>query len=199
MDKKICIKCENEKPLSDFEFRKDKNSYRNICRECRNIQRRIHYQLNKEDINEKRRKFYQDNKIEYNTKRRSKNSVPMVRLRNRLIRSINKAFERKGFVREESYEEILGCSIEKEIENLLFTYKAHYKKDWDGITQVDIDHIIPIWTAKTKEQVKKLCSRGNLCLLTKEENHRKGGKMANGIGKNGKVKYTYFSVSNIFD
>ena len=82
MDKKICIKCEKEKPLSDFEFRKDKNSYRNICRECRNNQRRNRYQLNKEDINEKRRKSYQDNKIEYNTKRRSKNSDPMVSEKN---------------------------------------------------------------------------------------------------------------------
>lgn len=213
MDFKICTKCGIQKTLDNFEYRKDKNNYRNVCKECRNKQKREHYQLNKEEINEKRREkyqsnreninqqrrqHYQENKNEYQAKRKNKNNDPLSRLRKQLIRSINKAYERKGFVREDSYEEILGYPIEKVIESLLLTYKIRYKKEWDGIVEVDIDHIIPLWTARTKEEVKKLCKRGNLQLLTKEENHRKGGKMSNGIGANGKVKYVYYNP-NIFN
>ena len=47
-------------------------------------------------------------------------------------------------------------------------------------------------TARTQEDVEKLCRSGNLQLLTKEDNHIKGGRMSNGIGKNGKVKYEYY-------
>ena len=32
--KKICYKCNNELPLTHFEFRKDTNKYRNQCRRC---------------------------------------------------------------------------------------------------------------------------------------------------------------------
>ncbi len=207
MDYKICNKCGVEKTLDSFEFRKDKNNYRSTCKECRNKQKREKYQLNKDFINQKRREkyninkdeinqnrreHYNENKDEYNTKRRNRNNDPMSRLRIQLMHSINKAYERKGFVRDESYEEILGYPIDNVIDYLLVTYKSNYKKEWDGILKFDIDHIVPIWTAKTEDELKKLCKRGNLQLLTKEENHRKGGKMSNGRGKYVYVDKSFF-------
>ena len=47
MNKKICNKCNLEKELNEFEFQKNKNTYRNICKECRNLQRRERYQKHK--------------------------------------------------------------------------------------------------------------------------------------------------------
>ena len=38
----------------------------------------------------------------------------------------------------------------------------------------------------------------NLQLLTKNENHNKGGRVSNGIGRNGQIKYTYY-YGNFFD
>ena len=34
METKICFKCENEKELTEFSFRKDTQNYRNVCRKC---------------------------------------------------------------------------------------------------------------------------------------------------------------------
>ena len=197
METKICNKCGIEKELNLFEYRREKNIYRNTCKECRNKIRRDKYKLKKSEINQKRREYYLEHKEEYNLKRKNRNNDPISKLKKQLTHSIDKAYERKGFLREDSYEEILGCSIEKMIDHLLFSYKAHYKKEWDGKVKVEIDHIKPIWPAKSKEQLKKLCKSGNLQLLTKEDNHIKSGKISNGIEKNGKVKYIWFDSDSL--
>ena len=36
MNTKKCIKCENEKELTEFSFRKEIQNYRNVCRKCKN-------------------------------------------------------------------------------------------------------------------------------------------------------------------
>ena len=36
METKVCNKCGIEKPIEDFQFRKDTNSYRHACKECVN-------------------------------------------------------------------------------------------------------------------------------------------------------------------
>lgn len=207
METKTCNKCAIEKTLDGFEYRKDKNSYRNTCKECRNKIKKENYDKNKDEINakrrksyaehrqehnEKRRKSYAEHRQEYNEKRKQKNTNPIYKLRNQIARTIDRSFERKGFKRNKSIEEILGCSVDEEVENLLFTYRSRYKKEWDGKVAVEIDHIIPLMMARTREEVQNLCSSGNLQLLTKEDNHIKGGRMSNGIGKNGKVKYEYY-------
>ena len=98
METKICDKCGIEKTIDNFYFRKEKNSYRNTCKDCKNKIRREKYQNNKEEINKKRREIYAETKDEYNAKRRNrKNSNPKSRLREQLINTINHSFERKGF------------------------------------------------------------------------------------------------------
>lgn len=39
MEMKVCTKCNKKLRVTDFEFRKDTNKYRNICKQCRLIQR----------------------------------------------------------------------------------------------------------------------------------------------------------------
>lgn len=206
MNKKICNKCNLEKELNEFEFQKNKNTYRNICKECRNLQRRERYQKHKDEILQKKREYYQKN-IErcrnYRRKsdlknKRNESKEPKERLKLQLVRSINHSFERKGIKKTNTIEEILGCSIQEAIEKLLWTYKAHYKKEWDGMIKVEIDHIIPIMYARTEQQLIELCRISNLQLLTKNENHKKGGRISNGIGRNGQIKYTYY-YGNFFD
>lgn len=192
MNEKICNKCGLKKDITNFEFRKDRNSYKGTCKDCRNAARRESYQKNKEQINERRREYYANN-IEKSRANRvnNKNKDVFSKLKNQLKRSINHSFERKGFKRTETFEEVLGCNIEEAVNRLLLTYKVHCKKEWDGIEQVEIDHLIPLVTANTREQVLELCKIGNLRLLSKNENHRKGGRVSNGIGRNGRIKYIY--------
>ena len=203
METKICDKCGIKKTIDNFYFRKEKNSYRNTCKDCKNKIRREKYQNNKEGINKKRREIYAETKDEYNAKRRNrKNSNPKSRLREQLINTINRSFERKGFERTKSYEELLTCSIGKAVDGLLISYKAMYHKDWDGIVKVHIDHLIPLAMARNVREVEKLCHSGNLCLLTQKDNIRKGSRLNDGIGRNGRMKYVpyyYLDHDDFFD
>lgn len=72
--------------------------------------------------------------------------------------------------------EILGCSYEEAWEHLKQTWLENYGKEWDG-EPYHIDHIIPLATAKTKEDVIKLCNINNLQLLTPQDNLLKQDKL----------------------
>src|ERR1700749_4165457 len=37
MEIKVCAKCEQELPITEFYFRKDKNRYRNCCKKCKSV------------------------------------------------------------------------------------------------------------------------------------------------------------------
>lgn len=64
MEIKICSKCNIEKPVSEFQFRKDTGKYRNICINCNYLQRKAYkdkyYQEHKEEY-----KKYRENRKEY--------------------------------------------------------------------------------------------------------------------------------------
>lgn len=90
---------------------------------------------------------------------------------------ISKSFSKKKFIKKENTEKILGCSFEKFYKHLLQTYKNNYGRDYDGIEKVHIDHIIPLATANTEEEVIKLNYYTNLQLLKAEDNMNKGSKL----------------------
>ena len=60
---------------------------------------------------------------------------------------------------------------------LLKTFKDRYGYEWDGKESVHIDHIMPLATAKTEEEVIKLCYYTNLQLLKAEDNWRKSDRL----------------------
>ena len=74
-------------------------------------------------------------------------------------------------------KEILGCDLDFFIDYLLETYKNNYGVDYDNKEKVHIDHIIPLATAKTKEDVIKLCHYTNLQLLKAKDNLSKNDKL----------------------
>ncbi len=74
-------------------------------------------------------------------------------------------------------KEILGCDLDFFIDYLLETYKNNYGVDYDNKEKVHIDHIIPLATAKTEEDVIKLCHYTNLQLLKAKDNLSKNDKL----------------------
>ncbi len=59
---KICTKCKTEKPLTDFELRKDTNKYRNQCKKCLLEKRKKYRENNKEKIALRKKIYYEKNK-----------------------------------------------------------------------------------------------------------------------------------------
>ena len=83
---------------------------------------------------------------------------------------------RKGYSKKCHSYEILGCSYEEAWNHLKQTWLKNYGKEWNG-EPYHIDHIVPLSTATTKEEVENLCNIENLQMLTPEDNMSKGDKL----------------------
>ena len=185
MERKICNKCGLEKNIDEFEFRKDRNNYRNTCKTCRNIHRKEYYKQHSKEILEKKRERYKiDPKYkEYrlNSDRKNKRIVKIenirMKIKKQLKSSLDRTFTRKNLKRQKSYEELLCCDIDEVIEYLIYGYKQRYKKELTMNDEVDIDHILSLWSAYKQESVEDLCCYKNLRLLTKRDNHNRKYKI----------------------
>ncbi|MBR6033797.1 MAG: hypothetical protein IKP28_03550 [Clostridia bacterium] len=115
----------------------------------------------------------------YRRKRRRERikTDPMFKLKVQVRHLIYHSFERKGYSKKSRTHEILGCDYETFIKHLLDTYKLNYGIDWDGKEDVHIDHIIPLATANSEEEILKLCNYTNLQLLKAKDNIEKNDKL----------------------
>jgi len=138
-----------------------------------------YYQSNKEDIKVKQREYvisnpdigkqyYVDNKetivkriSHYNKQRRHSDHIN--KLQHNIRMSINAAFKRKTFSKQSKTTDILGCTINEFRQHIESQFESWMTWDNYGckvplgpdITW-DLDHIIPISSAVTEDDVKRL-------------------------------------------
>ena len=204
MEKKICRKCKLEKDVCEFyKHSKNPNIYRGQCKKCMNSDSVLHYSNNKEKIKEqskiyvsknsekikKRRKIYVENNpnlfkdwIEKNKEHRRNyinnyNSNPISKLKNSLRSRINELMNKK--YNNPRTTNLVGCYYE-----FLINYnesKFINGMSWDnyGYYGWHLDHIIPLSSAKTEEELCKLFHYTNLQPLWAEDNLRKSNKILN--------------------
>ena len=166
---------------------KERIAYYNIHKEEIKEYNKIYYENNKEKIKNNVNKYRTKNKkdlikkqIKYNKKKRKEDKL--YKLKTNIRNTINRSFTRKEYSKNKHTEEILECNIETFINYLLQTYKDNYGYEWDGVEPVHIDHIIPLATAYTEEEVIKLCNYKNLQLLKAKDNLMKGRKLDYRLG-----------------
>lgn len=129
-----------------------------------------------EEIRENDRKWREENKEKVREfkklESRARMNDPIERAKNRVRNLIRDSFERKGRRKSQRTEEIIGCTIIELIEHLIKTYERNYNEEWEWkyLSEVHIDHIIPLYEAKTKEDVIRLCHYSNLQLLKRFDN-----------------------------
>jgi hypothetical protein len=132
-------------------------------------------------IKERKKKYYEDNKAAIFEKARLRdNERRRTDMQYRLLRTLRartyKAFA--GMSKESTTIELLGVSID--------VAKKHIEKqftkgmDWCNFGEWHIDHKIPLASAKTKEELGKLCHYTNLQPMWGYENLSKGSKIING-------------------
>ena len=90
---------------------------------------------------------------------------------------IKTSLSRRKYTKNSKTYEIIGCDYNTFINYLLQTFKNNYGYEWDKVEPVHIDHIIPLATAKTEEEVIKLCHYTNLQLLKAKDNLKKSNKL----------------------
>lgn len=146
-----------------------------------------YYQNNKEEISEKRKLYYEQNKEKIKAQRKIQKqlnkenikiqkrkyqqkllSTPEGKLMHNIRQAIKRSLKSEGYTKKMRSEEILGCSIEEfklHLESkfeLWMTwenkglYNGEFNFGWD------IDHIIPISSSSTEEDLIKLNHYTNL-------------------------------------
>ena len=154
-------------------IRKNKRIY--IFKNAKEIsfKKGLYYEKNKESILEQKRQYYLKNKEKIaasrnksldktNRNRRIKRrNNDMSRLKDNMRRRINKYFSDKRYIKNDNTEKILGNSFNS-ILDYLNKNEYGFKYTDDGI---DVDHIIPLSSAKTKCELIILFNYSNLQLL----------------------------------
>ena len=145
-------------------------------------------QANEERMKEYKKEYYQTNKekvkeyIKQYQKERRKTD-PLYKMKGNLRIRTSFAFKNKGYSKTSKTQEMLGVDWE--------IAKAHierqFKKgmNWDNYGEFHIDHIIPLASANTEEELKKLCHYTNLQPLWAEDNLSKSDKI---IGQQNKLR-----------
>lgn len=132
-----------------------------------NTKNREYYNNNKDIISIRNREYYKNNKDEkiistnlYRNKRMKNDNLYKLKLNIRC--SISSSIRNQGYTKKSRTHEILGCSYEdfsKYLESKFETWMTWENKGlYNGSLNFgwDMDHIIPVSSAKTEEEVIKL-------------------------------------------
>jgi hypothetical protein len=126
--------------------------------------------------------------LQYNLNRNKKktNSIyaknrektdPIFKCKRAIRTVVGSAIRRMGYIKKSKTQQILGCSFEE--------FQLHFEKQFKpGMTWLnhgkdgwEIDHIIPVSSAKTEEEIIKLNHYTNLQPLWKKDNRLKGNRL----------------------
>lgn len=197
MKTKICTKCNIEKEIKEFSKKKEnKDGLDYWCKDCKKEydkkrylknkseilkQHKIYDNLHKKEKKERHQAYYLKNKdkikehyLKYiNIKRKEDKKF---KLKTQLRNMIRFSFYRKGKTKSKKTEEIVGISLDNLYKYLLKTFENNYGHEYNN-EDVEIDHIIPLSTANTEDDIIKLCNYKNLQLLKKEDNRIKSNKL----------------------
>ena len=175
-----CIKC-NKKMKSETTKRLAKKNPEKI-KEKNKIQRekmdkaaksnymKKYRQDNKEILLEQRKEYLKRNpdKVKKWSKSRIENMTTIQKLSHYARTSINKAVKRNGYNKTSKTQEILGCSFYEFLDYIENKFESWMTWDNRGLYNGslnygwDIDHIIPLCSANSEEELHKLCHYTNL-------------------------------------
>lgn len=187
METKVCKGCNNTKPTNEFYggrnkcivcYRKERNEHRKKNKDSINEKGREYYYSNHDKMLEKRKNYREGENKErvsnYNKeylKTYEKNRVKSDKLYEirRTIRNVIKgSLYKKGYTENSKTYKILGCSYEE--------FKSHIESQWEEWMNWDnygkcngkekygwdFDHIIPLSSVTTEEDIIKLNHYSNI-------------------------------------
>jgi hypothetical protein len=192
MDTKVCSKCDIEKKFEDF-YKKPgclfglnsyckkchleiKQNYRKNNPEKYKKETKKYYEQTKEIQKQKKKKWIEKNREKYNsywTNRKKKE--PEFKLLMTMRSRLSSYLKTHNITKKNKTFEIVGCSPTQLKEHLEKQFKNGM--NWENRNLWHIDHIIPLASANTEEELYKLCHFTNLQPLWAEENIKKSDKL----------------------
>jgi|LakMenE18May11ns_1017448.scaffolds.fasta_scaffold9609629_2 hypothetical protein len=195
--RKECKKCKCKNSNLNYHSNLDNNKqtqslYRKNNKEKLKERNSIYYYLNYNLVREQQKQYREkiierernrvnewsknNRKFINEYKRKKRNDDSLCKLTDNTRRRINKFLKSNNITKNNKTFDIVGCSPEflKEYLEKQFTNGM----SWDLLGRhIHIDHIIPLSSAKTEEEVYKLCHYTNLQPLWAEDNLSKGSKI----------------------
>ena len=171
---KICKTCKLSKELTEFftaSKYKDKQYYRRECKECTRIELRSE---SGRKAQEKYRKSEWGFFVKNQYKKDRKKNDPFFRLKENLRRRLRSALKSKSWRKTTKFYQYIGCTLEEF--KLYLEAKFTEGMTWDNYGKWHIDHIIPMDSANTEEELIKLCHYTNLQPLWAVDNMKKSNK-----------------------
>ena len=136
------------------------------------IQKKERFEANKEKYTANVKKWRENNKEQTRAYQKNKRKTdPLYRLKSNLKTTILMALKKSNYPKRSHTEQILGCSYQFLKEYLESKFESwmnwENKGNWNGYptcinTHWDIDHIIPLSSAKDEFELLKLCHYTNL-------------------------------------
>ena len=194
MEKKICSKCKLEKDVCEFYNNKTNlDGKRYECKVCSNKSSILYNQKNKEKVSGIKQKYVDNNKekvkkskkdwfdknpeYQNNWSRIKSNTDIIFKLKKNMRSRLGLFLNLKKITKNNKTFNIIGCSPEFLKEYLESQFVNNMC--WGNRNEWHIDHIIPLSSAKTEEEMYKLCHYTNLQPLWAEDNLKKSDKILN--------------------
>lgn len=181
---KYCNKCMTEKNKSEFSnSKRSKDGLHTNCKSCdaayyqENIDRKLAYQkqwaIDNQDKKKAQRKSYKDRANFLEREKRKNDPVFAMQCR---VRARVRAMQRDGrFKKDSATEVMLGCTWLEFSDHL----ERQFLKgmSWCNRSEWHIDHIIPLASAKTPQEVLELCHHTNMRPLWAKDNFSKSARV----------------------
>lgn len=173
----VCIGCKVRKPIGEFYRVADTR-----CKECEKIRMkeyRTNFPLQRKGTKDK----WKNNNLELvkklkknHFKRRMKND-PVFRAITYMRRRLYSYSKKKNIKKETPFMKIIGITPEGFRDHISSMFKEGMSWDNYGMYTWHLDHIIPISTATTMEELERLSHYTNIQPLWREENIEKSNKI----------------------
>jgi len=206
-NKQICNICGLEKEFSHFhKWKYGPNGLKRECKECRKIKTYLYYLNNSESIKNKvakyrkenpkkvsdvKKKIYERKKTtilkkaaDYRKKNRKtitqkdierRKTDPIHKLKHTMNSRLRMFLKTKNLSKRNKTFSVIGCTpieLKEHLENKFVSGMS-----WENQGEWHIDHIIPLSSAQTEDEIYELCHYTNLQPLWAEDNLKKSNKL----------------------
>lgn len=183
---KTCTMCKQDLPLNEFHFRNKKlGTYKPRCKTCRKQIKRQEYSVNRKRILKQTNEYYVNHRDWYkeyhkqrmNNKRLKDPQFQLYVSYKSMLSKFRKSCLKGNMddVRSNRLKKITGKSKRELFNYLCETFEFNYgiPRQFIPWEDIEIDHIIPLFTCDSEQNAIELNHYTNLQLLFKEDNRNK--------------------------
>lgn len=191
MKTKNCSKCKQEKKLTEFYFRKNSNTYEEICKECRSLECKLWREKNRKKISNRRKKYYKKfpwKKTLINIKQRcnNKNNTKYKNYGNRGIKCLITEeeikqlwFRDKAYLMQKPSIDRIDNDGNYILENCQFIESKENSKKTTKIKPIlqydKLGNFIKEWRCINEAGIKLKINKSHICACAKKKLKTAGG------------------------